>query len=96
MLMLAVLVDWLSLVIAIVAPIVLIWRLKAFGVVLGTLVPWGSLFLAGILISRLDPEREAGMLDAVWILFGWIPGLIYSSILYVLICSRRRQASQIS
>jgi hypothetical protein len=77
-------VDLLCLAIAALLPIFLVMRWKLLGVALGTLVVWGSLAVAGSLLSALDPQREAGLLDGVWLLFGWLVGLLYCGVLYLL------------
>lgn len=46
---------------------------------------WSSLIVAGDLISQLDPSRLKGgtsMLDLIWLLFGWIAGLVYCLLIY--------------
>lgn len=70
-------VDQTCLWIAALAPIpLIIWR-RWIGFVLGALVVWATLIIAGILLSQLDPQRDGGMLDTVWLLFGWIGGAMY-------------------
>ena len=43
----------------------------------------GVLMLAGVMLSSLDPTREAGITDAVWVLFGWAGGLLYCLPIYL-------------
>ena len=74
--------DTLCLIAALVLPIILVLRWNRVGIVLGTLAAWGALVLAGYLLSAFDPTRGASVLDGVWLLFGWIAGLIYSVIIY--------------
>jgi hypothetical protein len=74
--------DTICLLVAVIVPIPLILRWNLLGVFLGTLVVWSSLFLAGILLSKLDPERGVSVLDGVWLLFGWIGGLMYCVPIY--------------
>jgi hypothetical protein len=75
-------VDRLCLLVAVILPIPLVLRYNLIGVVLGTLVVWGSLFVAGLLLSALDPTRDAGILDGIWLLFGWLGGLMYCLPIY--------------
>jgi len=70
--------------VAIVGPVitVLLWNVR--GVIAGMLIVWGSLWIAGRLLSQLDPERDAALLDHVWLFFGWVAGLIYSGTIYAI------------
>jgi predicted membrane channel-forming protein YqfA (hemolysin III family) len=77
-------VDIICLLVAALVPIPLILRWNRLGLALGTIVIWGSLAVAGILLSALDPRREADMLDAVWLLFGWLGGLVYCLPIYLI------------
>jgi hypothetical protein len=70
-------VDNVCCIVAAALPILLVLRWNLLGVALGALVVWGTLIGAGMLLSALDPRREAGLLDAIWLMFGWIFGLIY-------------------
>ena len=79
------LVDGVCLAVALILPLctVLLWNLR--GVVLGALVFWASLAIAGPLISQLDPHRLEGgtaTLDTIWFLGGWIMGLLYCFLIY--------------
>jgi hypothetical protein len=76
-------VDTICLLVAAILPIPLILRWNRLGVALGALVVWGSLIVAGILLSALDPRHEAGILDATWLLFGWFGGLMYCLPIYL-------------
>lgn len=75
--------DTICLLIAAIVPIPLVLRWNWVGVALGTVVVWGSLALAGFLLSALVPEREGAILDSIWLLFGWIGGLIYCAPIYL-------------
>ncbi len=70
-------VDVLFLFAAAILPIVFIalWRFR--GAILGVLTVWGLLALAGPVRSALDPDRDAQMLDTIWLLSGWIGGILY-------------------
>jgi len=82
---LAHIVDHACLAVAYVLPVIAVLRWNMVGVVIGTLVVWGSLAIAGPLISELDPSRLRGgtaMLDTIWLLGGWIAGLLYCLLIY--------------
>ncbi|MGE3822415.1 MAG: hypothetical protein AB7I30_23620 [Isosphaeraceae bacterium] len=76
-------VDNACLIAAAILPVPLILRWNWLGVLLGTLIVWGSLVVAGVLLAELDPAREAGVLDGVWLLFGWLGGLLHRVPIYV-------------
>lgn len=69
--------------VAAILPIPLILRWNRLGVALGTVVVWGSLAVAGFLLAALGAEREGITFDTIWLLFGWIGGLIYCVPIYV-------------
>lgn len=75
--MTAQLADQICLWAAVVVPVPLVVAFRWSGVALGALAVWGILWLAGVWVSSLDPTRDAGMLDSVWLLFGWAAGLLY-------------------
>lgn len=76
------LADNLCLLAAVLLPVLLVLRYDKVGVVLGTLVAWGTLNLAGILLSGMDPTREEAMLDSLWLLLGWFPSGVYCLAIY--------------
>lgn len=70
---LAHIVDYVCLTVAYILPVITVLRWNLVGVVIGTLVVWVSLAVAGPLISELDPSRLQGgtaMLDTIWLLGG--------------------------
>ena len=71
------LADQICLWAAVIIPVPLIIAFRWIGVALGTVVVWVSLVVAGVWISSLDPKRDASMLDSIWLLFGWLGGLLY-------------------
>src|SRR5262249_45673330 len=75
--------DTLCLLIAAIVPIPFVLRWNWRGVMLGTVVVWASLVMAGFLLAALDPRREGAMLDSIWLLFGWIGGLLYCVPIYL-------------
>lgn len=82
---LAHMIDCLCVGVVIVLPILAVLRWNLSGVILGVLIAWGSPLVAGALISDIAPGSRGdahGMLDAVWLLFGWIFGLLYCLLIY--------------
>jgi hypothetical protein len=75
-------VDHICITVAFILPMLLVLRWNLWGVLYGTIVFWGSLVVAGQLLSRLDEGRDAALLYHVWILFGWIAGLSYCVAIY--------------
>ena len=71
------LADQICLGIALIAPVPLILAFRWIGVALGVAVVWAALAIAGVWISSLDPKRDAAILDSIWLLFGWVAGLLY-------------------
>ena len=95
-------VDHVCLALAVIAPayIVLRFRRWIFTVPLGAVICWFTLVICGHLLAVLDPEREGGMLDSIWLIFGWIPSLLYAVSLYasrsLFLFLRSRYASPVS
>lgn len=77
-------VDIACVLLAAILPIVLIWRWNVLGLALGVLTVWMILALAGVILSALDPSRDAALMDAIWYALGWLGGLIYCLPLYAL------------
>lgn len=71
------LIDNGSLFLAAFVPVycVLRWNLK--GVFIGAVLFWIILLVAGLMLAALDPERGSSVLDGVWLLIGWLAGLMY-------------------
>lgn len=80
---LAELADVGLLVLAIVGPVLFVLRWERWGVLLGTAVAWLILIVAGTVLSALDPSRDAAILDSIWVMFGWVATLAYSSLIYL-------------
>ncbi len=78
------LVDQFCLWFAALAPacVVLPFRRALFTIPLGAAIPWITLYVGGYLLSVLDPERDGVVVDTLWILFGWLPSLLYAFALY--------------
>jgi hypothetical protein len=74
---LAQLVDKVGLWISLGVPVVFVWRFRWWGVAVGALFQWIALIAVGIALHELDPNRDAGLLDAVWLLFGWVAAMLY-------------------
>lgn len=73
-------VDIGFLVVAIVGPVLLVLRSERWGVLLGAAFAWLVLIVAGDVLAALDPARDAAMGDSIWVLFGWVGTLAYSSL----------------
>lgn len=56
---------------AIILPTWIVLRSGRRGVVYATLLQWGLLIVAGIVLAAMDPNRGFN-LDALWVLTGWI------------------------
>ena len=78
--------TWLSLsddcllAFAFVFPVYSVLKWKESGILWGTLANWGSLVLAGAMLTLFDPSRRNpfnGLFDVFWFLFGWPLGLAY-------------------
>jgi hypothetical protein len=69
-------------ILAFTVPIYLVFRFKGIGVVLGALFFWGDGIIVGQLLRVLDPARDNGPGDMVWLLMGWLPSIIYAFILF--------------
>jgi hypothetical protein len=86
---LAQMVDKICLAVAFVLPILVVIRWNWYGVVLGTLIHWGTLFVAGELISEIAPGSRGdchGMLDILWLLGGWVSGVVYCLVIFAIKC----------
>jgi len=86
MMILPVVVDHVCLAVAFIAPVYVVWRSSRwqFTIPLGAFIFWFTLLIAGPIISALDPLRDAAMLDTIWFFFGWILGLFYAWVLYMI------------
>jgi hypothetical protein len=73
-------VDIGFLVVAIVSPVLFVLRWERWGVLLGAAFAWLILIVAGDALSALDPSRDAALTDSIWVLFGWVATLAYSSL----------------
>ena len=78
-------IDKLMFLIAFAVPVILVLRFKRRGVVYGAITTWITLVICGKWLNVLDPKRNGGILDTIWLLFGWIPSVIYSLLLLVVI-----------
>ena len=73
----------LVLALGIPIPLVLFFRWR--GVVYGAIFHWIVLIAAGQWLIALDPNRSSGILDSIWLLGGWIQGLLYCCFLLLVI-----------
>ena len=87
------LADKLLLAFALVAPLIVIWMLGYTGIFIGTILAWGSLVVAGWMLSQFDPGHQAGMLDSIWLLLGWLPSLVYCVAIFGAIQASKFSAS---
>ena len=94
-------VDNVLLWVAYLSPIVAVCALNKRPILVGTVLAWGALVLAGIALSVLDPRSRDGFtsfFDQLWLAVGWIPALAYCWVIYgakvaiVRIWSGRRDA----
>lgn len=78
------LADYLGMALALIVPAYVVLRFPRWQitVLLGTFFFWVITVAQGHLLAALDPHRDAAMLDSIWLLIGWIPGLVYSWLLY--------------
>lgn len=76
-------VDNIFLIIAFSAPIYFIFRCRTIWIslTLETLTNWIVLLLAGMVLSKMDDNREGAMIDSFWLLFGWVISLGYCGLL---------------
>ena len=80
-----IIVDRILVAAALILPIISVLALKRRGIIIGAFVQWVTIGAAGPILSSLDPKREGGILDSIWILGGWIFCLIYASFIYLTI-----------
>jgi hypothetical protein len=75
-------IDYVTTVVALAIPLLLILRFGKKGILLGGIVSW--LFGVGVdaLTTNVDPE--AGPLKEIWLHYGWAVTLVYASFLYLL------------
>jgi hypothetical protein len=83
-------VDLIFVAVALVAPIALMWRGRPVGLLLGVVTVWLVGVLDGVSLNRLDPAREPMWLDALWLLGGWLVGLLYCLPIFLSIYFWRR------
>jgi hypothetical protein len=74
-------IDIVLLLIAFAVPAYLVVRFNLIGVLVGALIFWLTLIIAGEVLSALDSERGR-LLDAVWLRAGWLASLIYCALIY--------------
>ncbi len=76
-------IDKFFWIIAFLAPIYFVMRCRSIwiSIILGTLTNWIVLALAGMVLSKMDSQRDAALIDSVWLLFGWVGSLGYCGLL---------------
>jgi hypothetical protein len=71
-------VDIGVLVIAAILSAALVLRFRIIGFFIGVVTVWALGILRIELLYRLEPQRDAAMLDASWVaVLGWIVGVIW-------------------
>ena len=65
-------------------PIYLVLRFNRLGVAAGAICFWLLWWFEGHVLSTYDQDREGGLLDSIWIFFGWIFCYAYCAIIYLL------------
>jgi len=66
------------LVVAATVGAALVLRFGILGFISGVVCVWGLGIVRIELLYRLDPQRDAAMLDAAWmVLLGWVVGVIW-------------------
>jgi len=78
-----IIVDRILIAAALILPILSVLALRRRGIIIGAFVQWLIIGAAGPILSSLDPKREGGILDSIWIFGGWIFCLIYASFIYL-------------
>jgi hypothetical protein len=87
------LLDSILLIFAIGAPVYCVLRLNLFGVFVGGFVQWATLIFAGVVLTA---HRGSSILDGIWIMFGWMVGLFYCSLIFaVKLAWLRRRAPRL-
>jgi hypothetical protein len=71
--------DDFCLAVIIVSPIYLVLRFNLWGILAGSISVWVVGIIAGM---ALIPYRGDSVTDTMWILFGWLGGLMYASLIY--------------
>lgn len=90
-------IDYVGGALALIVPAYIVLRFPRWQttVLLGTIAFWLITVGLGYLLSALDPSRDAAMLDTLWFLIGWIPGVFYSWLLYgIRLCVLRAMRPQ--
>jgi hypothetical protein len=79
--------DRIVLILAIVLPVWIVIRSDRRGIYLGAFVVWALGILGGMALTGIV-DRDFN-LDGLWALVGWIPALIFCSLIYA--CKRGLQ-----
>lgn len=87
--------DAVVVVLALAIPIYVILRLNWIGIIVGSIYFWLMLIAEGNILATYDKERS-GLLDSVWLSTGWMVGLIYCTVIYVVMLTirMRRNANE--
>jgi hypothetical protein len=74
--------DSIVLSLSFLFPIYLVVRFNRLGVTAGAICFWLLGWLEGHVLFTYDQDREGSLLDAIWILFGWIFCYTYCVVIY--------------
>ncbi len=74
--------DVLCLLLMLLLPLVFVLRWNLAGMVAGAILFWGIGVLAGRIAQSLNPGRDAALLDGIWLMFGFVAGLLYCVPIY--------------
>jgi hypothetical protein len=75
-------IDYVTIVVALAVPLVLILRFGKKGILLGGIVSWLFGVVVDAVTTNVDPE--AGPIKELWLRYGWAVTLVYASFLYLL------------
>jgi hypothetical protein len=79
------LLDKLGVVLWFLLPAIVVLVIKEKrGIILGGIIFWLIGITIGILLTQLDPQREGGLIDSIFLFTGWLAGLIYASLIFLL------------
>jgi hypothetical protein len=78
----AYLIDKVGLVALLGIPAGIVLGLRPYGILLGALSFWWLGLLIGWLLSELDPNRNGSLIDAIFLVTGWLAGLAYALLVF--------------
>ena len=76
--------DLLVFALALGLPLYLIFRFpRLWSIPLAAAASWLAIYLGGVILSATEPPQHPSYLDQVWLTTGWIAGLVYASLLFI-------------